>query len=696
MLQHSNQQNQYSSQQVQSSNNMHRQQNQQPKNIMHPSSYNQYDKAQQYHLVQLRVPGKETQLLIPYNLLSHTTNQVQNPAVNKVNKNKTGHVSHEYVTQNQEKRQIIYPSYYNTIKLPLIKPLACPPLTPIRPEFLASQSADLVPIQEKTLPTSTPSTSQLIPLQEIPMPNLTQFHQQLSNVIDVLPEILSEEINKTPIIIKNAIPEPSGFLKNFLSYVEAPRHNSKRKRNKKRREIILDSDENDEYELLKKRQRKNNSQLAEEQKVEENNINYMDMIRPCSVQLKKLMLTNYDMPVRIVNDKIVKIRMPRTKNVSTNYKKITNIGFIEYPQGIAYKCLQETCRFQSYDQEVFEKHLINHHSQDVITELIGYCFSCNDFITSKSLIDEFDHLLEYHLQTKKKDKCRKNNQKMDKNSEHLDADEILAIKEINNQGKNSEHLDADQSLAIREVDDLEMDENSGQLDANELLTLMDIEDLKMDEKSALLNANELLTLIDIEDLKMDEKSAQLHADEILAIKEVLDAFEEIVADIDIDQDVMSETEENQEIVNLDESDIEKIENTLNCKKEDKTKVKAEDKEKIVTEKEPSTIAGRMINNRRKTVDIRENPPVTRRSSRYNSLKEKAMEQLPSVIVNSSNDGRIKMTIKNSTRNNSFSTSKHKKKKDKKVTNNIVIPLTPPESSYTDSDYSEHSTIDRSI
>ncbi|CAO1406551.1 unnamed protein product [Diamesa serratosioi] len=531
---------------------------------MHHPTNNQNYSAQQFRSTQL---GKETPLQFYH---------PQKPGI-KI-------ISNEYFTNNPEKH-FIYPSNFNitkTVQHPTLTPMACPPLTPIKRSVILPlpipPPTEIAPIQEKTVQCA-PLSSQLIPFQDIPMPNLTEFHQQLSDIIEIIdvlpsPNILSEELDIKPEIIENVEPDPGEFLKTFLSDAEVPRNKSKRKRTEINWETLLDSDDADDHELKTKRQKKLHTQSVDPkaQKVVENKINYLDIIRPCSVKLTKLMLTMEDMPVIIVNDKIVKIRKPRMKTVATSYNKITNIGFIEYPKGIAYKCLLQTCRFQSYDQEVFEKHLINHHSEDTFTEFIGYCCTCSDFITSKSLIEEFDHLLENHLQAKKKDRC----------------------------------------------------------DKKELITL-------------------------------EEKSGQLDAEEILAIKEVLDTFEEIVADIDTRQEVMSDIEELPE-------------------DEDKPLKSRKVKKKPIVEKEPNSIAGRMIFNRRKTIDIS--------LSRYSNSIDDKPKQLPSVTVNSSNDGKIKMTIKNS-----FTLDKHKKKKDKKLAN--LIPLTPPEScsNYTDSDFSENSTLD---
>ena len=46
---------------------------------------------------------------------------------------------------------------------------------------------------------------------------------------------------------------------------------------------------------------------------------------------------SFDKPDKIVNDKIVKITLPRVKSVPTNYNKISNIGYFKYPKEIAYK-----------------------------------------------------------------------------------------------------------------------------------------------------------------------------------------------------------------------------------------------------------------------------------------------------------------------------------------------------------------------
>lgn len=85
-------------------------------------------------------------------------------------------------------------------------------------------------------------------------------------------------------------------------------------------------------------------------------------------------------------------KMTRTKNVCTNYIKICNIGYIQYSKGIAYKCLQQNCRFQSYDVEVFKNHLVSYHSIEGRT---GYCWTCERFIVADTLIEEMDHLIEH-------------------------------------------------------------------------------------------------------------------------------------------------------------------------------------------------------------------------------------------------------------------------------------------------------------
>lgn len=607
--------------QVEPSNTMQRLQfcqqnvtNLQPKVIMHPPTYHQ-NSTQQFHLVQVQVPGKETQLqLIPFQTKSTTTNSEQCASTNRryTKSSDTVNVSHEYVSQNRQKHQTIYPSYFSapeSYHMPLLKPLPCPQLTSLTPPPFTSQ---LVGIQK----TIVPSTSQLLPLQGISMPEQTQFHQQLSNVINVLPQqnISLEEIDIKPDINEQLHFEqdPSEFLKSFLLEPDVPQQKVKRKRKLKSWEMLLDNDKYEvdddishDYVEIKKQKRMSKDEKEEKRakKVEKNNQKLMDKVRPCSVQLEKLMFTSMDMPVKIVNDNIVKIRMPRMKTVPTNYNKISNIGYIKYPKGIAYKCLSQACRFQSYDEEVFEKHLINHHSQDAISEWTGYCCSCNDFVTAKTLIDEFDHLIEDHLQTTKKV-----NRKKEQSAEELDAEAILAI------------------------------------------------------------------------------------------KEVLDTFEEIVAQVDSVDEEASKNAVDIASVNLEgETNVIKkkncteiIENKIKCRKE------KEEKSKVV--KEPGTIAGRMINNRRKTIDSREDPLPPRRSSRHSSnvLEDETLQELPSVIVNSSNDGKIKMTIKNPTR---FVIDKHKKKKDKKVAKNTFQdPLTPPESSSncTDSDYSEHSNVDDEI
>lgn len=86
--------------------------------------------------------------------------------------------------------------------------------------------------------------------------------------------------------------------------------------------------------------------------------------------------------------------MARIKNVCTKYIRIRNIGYIRYSKGIAYKCLQQNCRFQSYDREVFKNHLISYHS---IEGRNGYCCTCKDSIGAETVIEELDHLIQ-HLQ----------------------------------------------------------------------------------------------------------------------------------------------------------------------------------------------------------------------------------------------------------------------------------------------------------
>lgn len=577
----------------------------QTKMIIHPPTSHQ-NGSQQFHLVQVQVPGKETQLqLIPFQTKSNTTNpepRRYNRLVDTVN------VSHEYVSQNQDTNQTIYPSFYgpsHTSQLSLLKNLPCPPLAPLASKTPPLSTSKLVEIQE---------TSQLLPLQGISMPKESQFHQQISNVVNVPPSqnISLEEIDIKPDIIDELL-LPSEFLKSILSDPEDPKQKQKRKRKLKSFEMFVDNDGVDDDEshdyVEKKKHRKMSDEEKAVKKAKRIDKMYQKQIRPCSVQLKRLMISYDDMPVKIVNDKTVKIGMPRMKSVATNYNKISNIGYIKYPKGIAYKCLSQTCRFQSYDEEVFEKHLMNHHSEDAISEWVGYCCSCNDFITAKTLIDEFDHLIEFHLQTTKKVHRETQNSKNVQNTEQLDAEAILAI------------------------------------------------------------------------------------------KEVLDAFEEIVAEVDgVDDeasvDVPSVSSEDETVIFESKKITESIEDKIKSRIDEEAKSNPEE-----PVKEPATIAGRLRMNRRKTVDSREPPP--RRSSRHSTSieyeeKEECDYQLPSVIVNSSNDGKIKMTIKNPIKYKSFHKNDHKKKKVKKVAKNTFHdPLTPPESSSncTDSDYSEPSNID---
>ena len=551
----------------------------QPKIIIHPPTSHQ-NGAQQFHLVQVQYPGQEAQLqLMPFQTKSNTTNSEHR----RYNKNiDTVNVSHEFVSQNRETHQNIYPSYYysaNLSNMPLGKSLPCPPLTP---------------------------------LQGLTMPKKTQFHDQLSNVVQPSQNISLEEIDIKPEITDQSEPDPSEFLKSFLSDPDVPKEKSKRKRKLKSWEMLLDNDiseDDDSYDYVERKKQKRLSKDEKEEKrarkIDKMNQKLMEKLRPCRVHLKKLNISYDDMPVKIVNDKIVKIRMPRVKSVPTNYKKISNIGYIKYPKGIAYKCLSETCRFQSYDEEVFEKHLINHHAEDAVSEWIGYCCYCDDFITAKTLIDEFDHLIEFHLQTTKKTHC--------------------------------------------------------------------------------------------ETKKKEKSDEELNAEAILAIKEVLDTFEEIVAegvDDEASVDAPSVSSEEEIIVIKNKKSTELLENKTKPQKDKASKSKPEE-----PAKEPDTIAGRLTTKRRKTIDSREDQLPPRRSNRHstNFLEDEANQQLPSVIVNSSNDGKIKMTIKNPTRLNTFVIDKHKKKKDKKEAKNTFIqdPLTPPESSSncTDSDYSEPSNVD---
>ncbi|CAO1388172.1 unnamed protein product [Diamesa hyperborea] len=78
------------------------------------------------------------------------------------------------------------------------------------------------------------------------------------------------------------------------------------------------------------------------------------------------------------------------------YQRIVNIGFARMPKGTVYKCFIN-CAFQSYDKDIFRKHVVFDHDFDCKLKLIDSCGICQKEIILETLEEEFDHMIDGHI-----------------------------------------------------------------------------------------------------------------------------------------------------------------------------------------------------------------------------------------------------------------------------------------------------------
>lgn len=95
------------------------------------------------------------------------------------------------------------------------------------------------------------------------------------------------------------------------------------------------------------------------------------------------------------------ITLTRKKNIfklsKISYQRIVNIGYSIMPKGTVYKCFILNCAFQSYDKDIFHKHVVVYHDSDCEVKLIDSCGICQKGITLETLEEEFNHMINCHI-----------------------------------------------------------------------------------------------------------------------------------------------------------------------------------------------------------------------------------------------------------------------------------------------------------
>lgn len=178
--------------------------------------------------------------------------------------------------------------------------------------------------------------------------------------------------------------DPSFFLMSQFS--EAPEDNLRKRR------------ASSDLEQLnhKKRHRRTKAEIAADQLS-----SITKSMKPCHVNLKKITLSEQDMPARVfVGSEGLAIktnlpRVPRMKIVPKSFNRISRIGFMRTKHGIAFSCMDQ-CKFKTYVPEKFQRHLRENHE---VIQGIGFttCTICRGLIKSGSTLYEFIHMLKYHL-----------------------------------------------------------------------------------------------------------------------------------------------------------------------------------------------------------------------------------------------------------------------------------------------------------
>lgn len=101
-------------------------------------------------------------------------------------------------------------------------------------------------------------------------------------------------------------------------------------------------------------------------------------------------------------DKIRKQRMsnrPRMKEVIHKYQTVNNIAYATLStHKRIFKCISIWCRFKTMDISSFESHLEDKHSDDSRLVSHSYCTTCDTNIKALTLVDEFNHMIKYHIE----------------------------------------------------------------------------------------------------------------------------------------------------------------------------------------------------------------------------------------------------------------------------------------------------------
>ena len=90
-------------------------------------------------------------------------------------------------------------------------------------------------------------------------------------------------------------------------------------------------------------------------------------------------------------------RKKNSKSSQLDYHKIVNIGFAIMPKGPVYKCYIVNCKFQSNDKDIFRKHVVVYHDSDWDLRFIDSCSLCQKGITLETLEEEFNHMINCHV-----------------------------------------------------------------------------------------------------------------------------------------------------------------------------------------------------------------------------------------------------------------------------------------------------------
>lgn len=140
--------------------------------------------------------------------------------------------------------------------------------------------------------------------------------------------------------------------------------------------------------LVPRREELSPNAVLQPVKIPEDYADYNELVRKIKTELLVEELKS--------RDEYVPSKKQSLSSDTDDFQRVANIAFATVMFGRIYKCLLNSCGFQTFSDSNFEKHVIKHEIWDELGDDNSFCCACDSRIDARSLIDEYHHLMEHH------------------------------------------------------------------------------------------------------------------------------------------------------------------------------------------------------------------------------------------------------------------------------------------------------------